>query len=96
MNTDKKLDMIIEMVAHMNEQMTMQFGEMGEKIENFRAENVREHELLNSQIASLTEMLQHNIAENDARYKELKANDEELKRVQRLHSADIAELRAAI
>lgn len=96
MNTDKKLDMIIEMVAHMNEQMTMQFGEIGEKIENIRADNEREHELLNRQIASIAEILQHNITENDARYKELKANDEEIKRVQRLHSADIAELRAVI
>ena len=96
MNTDKKLDMIIEMVAHMNEQMTMQFGEIGEKIENIRADNEREQELLNRQIASIAEILQHNITENDARYKELKANDEEIKRVQRLHSADIAELRAVI
>ena len=31
MTVEQKLDMLIEMLAHMNEQMTMQFGEMHEK-----------------------------------------------------------------
>ena len=31
MTIEKKVDMVIEMVAHMNEQMTMQFGKIDEK-----------------------------------------------------------------
>ena len=101
--TDEKLDMIISMVAHMNEQMTEQFGltnarldRVEKEIKEFREENAKEHDLLRGQIGAVAEALNTTIAINDAEHNELKSSAEKMERMQKQHSLDIMELRAAI
>ena len=117
MGLEEKMDMVIAMVAHMNEEMTETFGQINVKfsqiderfaqiderfdrmeatLERFREENAKEHDILRGQIASVAQALNATIVENDVQHCELKANDEALERVQKQHSADIMELRAAI
>ena len=108
--TDEKLDMIISMVAHMNEQMTEQFGltnarldkvenrldKVEKEIKEFREENAKEHSLLRGQVGAVAEALNTTIAINDAEHSELKSSAEKMERIQKQHSLDIMGLRAAI
>ena len=145
MGLEEKMDMVISMVASMNEQMTEKFGQIDErfdqidekfaqiderfdqidkkfdqtddrfdrledKLEALREENAKEHDILRGQIGAVAEALNISNAMHDARYEEmkqnnetLKQNDEELKqkyealqRVQDQHSIDIMALRAAM
>ena len=131
MGLEEKMDMVISMVASMNEQMTEKFGQIDErftqiderfdqidekfaqtddrfdrledKLEALREENAKEHDLLRGQIGAVAEALNISNAMHDARYEEIKQNDEELKqkyealqRVQDQHSIDIMALRAAM
>ncbi|MBO5115154.1 MAG: hypothetical protein J6C02_03300, partial [Peptococcaceae bacterium] len=109
MGLEEKMDMVISMVASMNEQMTEKFGQIDErftqiderfdrledKLEALREENAKEHDLLRGQIGAVAEALNISNAMHDARYEEIKQNDEELKqkyealqRVQDQHSID--------
>ena len=99
MNTDEKLDKIIVVVEHLAKDMDA----LRTELQEFRAENAKEHELMRNQIASVAVALNQTIVENNVRYEELKANDEalkandeELRCVQEQHSIDIMKLRAAI
>ena len=152
MGLEEKMDMVISMVASMNEQMTEKFGQIDErfdqidekfaqiderfdqidekfaqiderfdqmdkkfaqtddrfdrledKLEALREENAKEHDILRGQIGAVAEALNISNAMHDARYEEMKQNDEELKqkyealqRVQDQHSIDIMALRAAM
>ncbi len=131
MGLEEKMDMVISMVASMNEQMTEKFGQIDErftqiderfdqidekfaqtddrfdrledKLEALREENAKEHDILRGQIGAVAEALNISNAMHDARYEEIKQNDEELKqkyealqRVQDQHSIDIMALRAAM
>ena len=117
MGLEEKMDMVISMVVSMNEQMTEKFGQIDErftqiderfdrledKLEALREENAKEHDLLRGQIGAVAEALNISNAMHDARYEEIKQNDEELKqkyealqRVQDQHSIDIMALRAAM
>ena len=59
-------------------------------------ENAKEHDILRGQIGAVAEALNATIAANDAEHSELKSKEEALERVQKQHSVDIMELRAAI
>ena len=108
--TDEKLDMIISMVAHMNEEMTEQFGQVREELgqtnvrldkvetelKTFREETAQNFNIVRGQIGAVVEALNTTIAINDAEHSELKNNAEKMERVQKQHSLDIMELRSAI
>lgn len=108
--TDEKLDMIISMVAHMNEQMTEQFEQVREELgqtnarldkvetelKTFREETVQNFNIVRGQIGAVAEALNTTIAINDAEHSEFKGKTDTLERMQKQHSLDIMELRAAI
>ena len=90
--TDEKLDRIILVVEHLSEEIQ----DMRSELREFRAENAKEHDILRNQIASVTAAFNTTIAANDAEHSELKSKNEALERMQKQHSLDIMELRAAI
>lgn len=89
---DEKLDRIILAVEHLADEMQ----EMRSELKEFREENAKEHDLLRGQIGAVAEALNTTIALNDAEHSELKNNAENMERIQKQHSLDIMELRAAI
>ena len=89
---DEKLDRIILAVEHLADEMQ----EMRSELKEFREENAKEHDLLCGQIGAVAEALNTTIALNDAEHSELKNNAENMERIQKQHSLDIMELRAAI
>ncbi len=89
---DEKLDRIVLVVEHLAEDMQ----ELRSELRDFRVENAKEHDILRGQIGAVAEALNATIAANDAEHSELKSKDEALERVQKQHSVDIMELRAAI
>ena len=89
---DEKLDRITLLVEHLAEDVQ----ELRSELREFRAENAKEHDIMRGQIASVAQALNATIVENDVQHCELKAKNEALERVQKQHSADIMELRAAI
>ena len=90
--TDEKLDRIVLAVEHIANELNDFRSEMNV----FRREMKQETAMLRGQIGAVAEALNTTIAENDVQHNELKAKDEALERVQKQHSADIMELRAAI
>ena len=89
---DEKLDRIVLVVEHLAEDMQ----ELRSELRDFRVENAKEHDILRGQIGAVAEALNATIAANDAEHSELKSKEEALERVQKQHSVDIMELRAAI
>ena len=89
---DEKLDRIILAVEHLADEMQ----EMRSELKEFREENTKEHDLLRGQIGAVAEALNTTVALNDAEHSELKNNAENMERIQKQHSLDIMELRAAI
>ena len=93
MDVEKKIDMIIDMVANMNETMTEKFSQIDEKFErlenrlanvegsvdSLRIENAQQHDLLRGKIGAVAEALNASNAMHDARYAELEVKCEELK-----------------
>ena len=97
--TDEKLDRITMLVEHLMDDMQMirtEMKEMRSELKEFREENAKEHDLLRGQIGAVAEALNTTIAINDAEYGELKDKTNTLERMQKQHSLDIMELRAAI
>ena len=90
--TDEKLDRIVLVVEYIANEL----DDFRSEMTDFRKDMERETAMLRNQIASVAQALNATIAENDVQHCELKANDEALERVQKQHSADIMELRAAI
>ena len=89
---DEKLDRIILVVEHLADEMQ----EMRSEIKEFREENAKEHDLLRGQTGAVAEALNTTVALNDAEHSELKNNVERMDCMQKQHSLDIMELRAAI
>ena len=90
--TDEKLDRIVLVVEHIANEL----DDFRSEMTDFRKDMERETAMLRNQVASVAEALNTTIAENDLQHCELKVKDEGLERVQKQHSADIMELRAAI
>jgi len=90
--TDEKLDRIVLVVEHIANEL----DDFRSEMTDFRKDLERETAMLRNQVASVAQALNTTIAENDLQHCELKAKDEALERVQKQHSADIMELRAAI
>lgn len=93
---DEKLDRIILVVEYLSTELDEFRTEICSEIDGFRKEMKQETTMLRNQIASVAEALNATIAANDAEHSELKSKDEALERMQKQHSLDIMELRAAI
>ena len=108
MTIEKELKMVIDMIAHMNEEMTEKFNHIDERfnqidqrferveenLETLRKENAEEHEFLHSKIAEVAEAVNNSNAMHEARFAALERKDAELARVQDLHSTEILKLQA--
>ena len=92
MTTDEKLDRLTLLMEHLAEDVQ----DIKSDLKEFRTENVKEHEVLYNQIASVAQALHHTIVDNDTQHEVLRAKDAELEQIQRINSADITALRAVI
>jgi len=110
MGLEEKMDMVIAMVAHMNEEMTETFGRINVKFAQIDERFAQIDERFDRMEATLESFREENAKEHDLLRKQIDTVTEalnasnalhdaryrELERIQKQHSADIMALRAAI